>query len=422
MELQKICKGTRFAFHRNETSKSTALSLSLLAPLDEKTTARALLLQLLARTTKQYPTTYEMNRRLASLYGATISPQVEKQGEMQVLALVLQCPDDRFALENESICADAVNLLCDCLLLPDVMPDGFKEENVRREKELLRQQIDSRSDDKRRYALDRMIEEMCKDEPYRRIPIGDKAEIDAITGKELFDLWKDLMLHSHVLVSFVGSAPSQTLLETLKMRLGSIEKQELPELRTEFLTESYGSQTVREAQDVKQGKLVIGFRAGMTYEMDNYPAIRLMTAIFGGGTFSKLFMNVREKMSLCYYCSARLVRHKGILIVESGIEPENAEKALDAIRHELDAVRAGDFTDETLEQAKRYLRDSFRSVTDSNYSTLLWLRQFGASAVFQTPVELAAAIDSVSREEVILAANLVSEDTVYILDDSGKEA
>ena len=422
MELKKICKGTQFAFHRIAQSKSTALCVSLLAPLDEKTTARALLLQLLSRTTKQYPTTYLMNRRLASLYGATISPQVDKQGEMQVLSLVLQCPDDRFPLENEPICADAVNLLCDCLLLPDVTPDGFKEENVRREKELLRQQIESRSDDKRRYALDRMIEEMCKDEPYRRVPIGDKAEIDAITGKELFALWKDLMLHAHVLVSFVGSTQPQTLLETLKARLGAIEKQDLPELRTEFLTESYGSQTVREAQDVKQGKLVIGFRAGMTYEMDNYPAIRLMTAIFGGGTFSKLFMNVREKMSLCYYCSARLVRHKGLLIVESGIEPENAEKALDAIRHELDAVRAGDFTDETLLQAKRYLRDSFRSVTDSNYSTLSWLRQFGASAVFQTPEELADAIDSVSREEVVLAANLVSEDTVYILDDSGKEA
>ena len=422
MELQKICKGTLFAFYHAATSKSTALSLSLLAPLDDNTTARALLLHLLARTTKQYPTTYLMNRRLAALYGATISPQVEKQGEMQVLSLVLQCPDDRFALEDETICDDAVHLLCDCLLLPDVTPDGFKEENLRREKELLRQKIDSRNDDKRLYALDRMIEEMCKDEPYRRNPLGDKTEIDAISGKELFDLWKDLMLHAHVLVSFVGSTAPATLKETLKGRLSVIEKQELPELRTEFLTESYGSQTVRESQDVKQGKLVIGFRAGMTYEMDNYPAIRLMTAIFGGGTFSKLFMNVREKMSLCYYCSARLVRHKGLLIVESGIEPENAEKALDAIRQELDAVRAGDFTDETLAQAKRYLRDSFRSVTDSNFSTLSWLRQFGASAVFQTPDELADAIDRVSREEVIVAASLVSEDTVFILDNSGKEA
>ena len=239
---------------------------------------------------------------------------------------------------------------------------------------------------------------------------------------DLFDLWKDLMLHAHMLVSYVGSTPPKALAELLKTRLGAIEKQDLPELRTEFLTESYGVQTVCETQDVKQGKLVIGYRAGMTYEMDNYPAIQLMTAIFGGGTYSKLFMNVREKMSLCYYCSASLVRHKGLILVQSGIEPENAEKALAAIRHELDDVRAGSFSDETLEQAKRALCDSFRSVTDSNYSTLLWLRQFGASAVFQTPEELAKAIEGVSREEVILAANLVSEDTVYILTESEKEA
>ena len=422
MELQKICKGTRFAFHRSAQSKATTLSLSLLAPLDEQTTARALLLHLLARTTKQYPTTYAMNRRLASLYGATIAPQVEKLGEMQVLSLVLLCPDDRFALENEPVCAEAVQLLCDCLLQPDVTPDGFKEENLRREKEQLRQKLDGEKDDKRIYAQHRMLEEMCKNEPYRRNPNGDKAEIDAITGGDLFDLWKDLMLHAHVLVSYVGSTPPKALAELLKTRLGAIEKQDLPELRTEFLTESYGVQTVCETQDVKQGKLVIGYRAGMTYEMDNYPAIQLMTAIFGGGTYSKLFMNVRERMSLCYYCSASLVRHKGLLLVQSGIEPENAEKALAAIRHELDDVRAGSFSDETLEQAKRALCDGFRSVTDSNYATLSWLRRFGASAVFQTPEELVEAIENVSREEVILAANLVSEDTVYILTDRKKEA
>lgn len=422
MELKKITKGTFLAYHTLAQSRMTALSLSVLAPLDTHTTARALLIQLLARTTKAYPTTYAMSRRLASLYGATITPRIDKIGEMQVLSLTLQCPDDRFAFENESVCQNAVELLCDCLLQPDVTPEGFKEENLRREKGLLRQKLDSENDDKRLYARRRLIEEMCKDEPYRRNPNGDKAEIDAITGKELFGLWKDLMLHAPVLVSCAGSTPPDTITETLKARLGAIEKQDLPELRTEFLTESYGSRVIRETQDVKQGKLVIGYRAGMTYEMDNYAAIRLMTAIFGGGTYSKLFMNVREKMSLCYYCSANLVRHKGLILVESGVETENAEKALDAIRAELDAVRAGDFTDETLEQAKRAICDSLYSVTDSIFSTLNWLRQFGASDVFRTPQQIAEMLQRVSREEVIVAANLVSEDTVFILESSKKEA
>lgn len=422
MELKKICKGTFLAYHTVERFKTTALSLSILSPLDEHTSCRALLLQLLARTTKQYPTTLAMNRRLASLYGATITPVIRKQGEIQVLSLVLSCVDDRFALDDESICKSGVDLLCDCLLLPDLTTDGFKEENVAREKQLLKQKLDSERDDKRIYALQRMLEEMCKDEPYRRNQNGCKEDLDTIDGKQLFACWKDLMLHAQVLVCYVGSTKPEVLTQTLKARLGALEKTDLPELRTEFLTESYDSVVVKESQDVNQGKLVIGYRAGMTYDMDNYAAIRLMTAIFGGGTFSKLFQNVREKMSLCYYCSARLLRNKGLIVVESGVETENAERALEAIRHELDEVRAGNFTDETLAQAKRALTDSLYSVTDSNMSTLTWLEGFGVSGTFYTPEQIAQMLEGVSREEIILAANLITEDTVFILESSKKEA
>jgi len=422
MEIKKIAKGAFLAYHTADRFKTTVLSLSVLAPLDEQTTCRALLLQLLARTTKQYPTTLAMNRRLASLYGATITPTIHKQGEIQVLSLVLSCVDDRFALDNESICQAGVELLCDCLLLPDLTPDGFKEENVAREKQLLKQKIDSEKDDKRLYAMQRMIEKMCQDEPFRRNKYGNKAELDAIDGKQLFACWKDLMLHAQVMVSFVGSTKPEVILDTLKARLGTVEKTELPELRTEFLTESYDTHIVKETQDVKQGKLVIGYRAGMTYDMDNYAAIRLMTSIFGGGTFSKLFQNVREKMSLCYYCSARLLRSKGLIVVESGVETENAVKALDAIRHELDDIRAGNFSDETLAQAKRALSDGLLSVTDSNMTTLSWLEGFSVSGTFYTPEQIVELLQNVSREEVILAANLISEDTVFILESEKKEA
>ena len=422
MELKKISKGTFLAYHTADRFKTTELSLSLLAPLDERTTCRALLLQLLARTSKQYPTTFLMNRRLASLYGATITPVIHKHGEIQVLSLVLSCVDDRFALDRESICKAGIELLCDCLLLPDVGENGFQEENIAREKQLLRQKLDGEKDDKRVYALHRMTEEMCKDEPYRRNANGCREELDAIDGKQLFDCWKDLMLHAQVLVSFVGSTAPEVLTETLHARLGGVEKTDLPELRTEFLTESYGSHVIKETQDVNQGKLVIGYRAGMTYDMDNYAAIRLMTAIFGGGTFSKLFLNVREKMSLCYYCSARLLRNKGLIVVESGVETENADRALEAIRNELDEVRAGNFTDETLTQAKRALTDSLYSVTDSNMTTLSWLENFGVSGTFYTPQQIAQMLETVSREEVILAANMVSEDTVFILESGKKEA
>ena len=137
-------------------------------------------------------------------------------------------------------------------------------------------------------------------------------------------------------------------------------------------------------------------RAGMTYAMDNYAALKVMTAIFGAGTFSKLFMNVREKMSLCYYCSASLINSKGIIAVQSGVETENAQKALNAIRHELDEVRAGNFADETVEQAKMSICDRLYSVTDSAADTDAWLKTFFASGEFYTPEQTAKMIETVS--------------------------
>ena len=166
---------------------------------------------------------------------------------------------------------------------------------------------------------------------------------------------------------------------------------------------------------------MIGYRAGMTYDMDNYAAIRLMTSIFGGGTFSKLFMNVREKMSLCYYCRARLIAAKGLILVESGVETENAEKALNAIRAELDAVRSGDFSDEVIEQAKLSLCDALKGVSDSNSAILGWFGSFTAAGKFYSPEEIAEMVRAVSREEIVVAANMITEDTVFILKSENEE-
>ena len=416
MESKTIRKGLQLQTHTTAQFKTAAMSLSLITPLDECAAEKALLIQLLARSSKQYPTALAMNRALASLYGATLSPVVEKQGEAQILRLVLSAPEDRFALQGESICRACLKLLFGCLLAPCAEPDGFPRENVEREKRLLLEKIQSERDDKRLYALRRMIEEMCKDEPYGKSKYGEESCIEAITGKDLLSVWTDLLLHAGISFDYVGSESAERLESWIKEEIGSIELGAQPEIRTEFLTESYGSKTIREQQNVKQGKLVIGYRAGMTYDMDNYAAIRLMTAIFGGGTFSKLFLNVREKQSLCYYCSARLIRSKGLIVVESGVETENAEQALEAIRAELRDMRSGKFSDETIHDAKLSLCDSLRSVTDSSASTLSWFSSFSASGSFFTPQQTADMIENVSREEIVLAANMISEDTVYLLE------
>lgn len=423
MEIKKISAGVKLCTHKTSQFKTSAVSLNIITPLEENTSEKALLIHLLARTNKLYPTLALMNRELASLYGAVIYPNAIKLGEAQVLTLYLLSIDDRFALENESILKKSIELLMSCLFMPDITPDGFKEENLAREKRLLCEKIDSENDDKIHYAAKRMTEEMCCDEAYSISPLGTKKEIEKVTGKDVFEIWKKLLLSCPIQINVTGSFDEDEITNIIKPYFDRLERndKDIAYPHTEFITESYDSKTITEKQKVQQGKLVIGYRAGMTYDMDNFAAIKVMNAIFGSGTFSKLFMNVREKMSLCYYCSSRLTNSKGIITVQSGVETENAEKALEAIRNELDSVRRGDFTDETIEAAKLSLKEDYLGVTDSVLSIDAWFTSKCLSGEFMTPEQYIDMIELVSREEIIVAANMITEDTVYIL-ESEKEA
>ncbi len=423
MNTKNLCSGVKLCYHNTSQFKTSVVSLNIITPLDSGASKKALLLHLLARTNKDNPTITAMNRKLASLYGAVIHPSVHKIGESQVLTLALVCIDERFALDKESVLSESIGLLLDCLFTPDISPKGFKEENVIREKRLLCEKIDSENDDKILYAYKRMISEMCSDENYGINELGNKEEINAITGEELFNAWKQLLLFSQIQINIVGNFSEALIEDAVLPRFEALErkKTDIADVRTEFITESYGNRTVTEKQKVQQGKLVIGFRAGMTYDMDNFAAIKVMTAIFGSGTFSKLFTNVREKMSLCYYCSARLISSKGIIAVQSGVETENIEKALDAIRHELDDMRLGNFTDDDISAAKLSLKDTFSSVSDSVMSIDSWFTSQCLSGEFMTPENYIELIENVSREEIIVAANMVSEDTVFILESEKEE-
>ena len=423
MNIKKLGSGLDICYHKTTQFKTSVVTLNLITPLDDKASEKALLVHLLARTNRDYPTITQMNRKLASLYGAVISPAVHKVGESQVLSLSLVCIDDRFALDKEAVLSEGIKLLLDCLFTPDITPKGFKEENMTREKRLLCEKIDSENDDKIKYAFKKMLSEMCCDENYSINELGEKDKINSLTGTDVFNVWKQLLLFGRVQINVTGNFNEALVEDIVLPYFEKLErkKDDIVDVRTEFITESYGSKTVTEKQKVQQGKLVIGFRAGMTYDMDNFAAIKVMTAIFGSGTFSKLFVNVREKLSLCYYCSARFISSKGIIAVQSGVETENIEKALEAIRHELDEVRCGNFTDEDIKAAKLSLKDNYKSVSDSVMTIDSWFTAQCLDGEFLTPEDYIDMIENVSREEIIVAANMITEDTVFILESEKEE-
>lgn len=418
MKTEKICKGVTLCTYKTDDFKTAQASVNIAMPLDDgKNAARALLIYLISKTDREYPTIKAMTSKLSMLYGASISASVVKSGESQVLRLVLECIDDKFALTDESVILDSLGLMFDMLFSPNTDGACFKEDDVKREKRMMIERIRSMNDDKITYAANRLIEEMCRDEAYSIRKYGTEEEISALTGRDISDALIDVLLHAPIQINVIGGFDEEKVKKLVSDKFSSLERGDTAELRTQFLSEAYDEREIREKQEVNQCKLVIGMRAGMTYDRDNYAALKVMTDIFGSGTYSKLFTNVREKQSLCYYCSAKLDSGKGLILIQSGVEKENIDKAVGAIKHEFEAMKNGDFDEEIINSSKLSLCDGLAGALDTPDDIDTWYSLQQTASCVLSPDELSEMIKQVTKEEIMTAASFASFDTVYILEN-----
>lgn len=402
--------------------KTNEIAIALALPLKKETAcANALMINLLARKNAKYPTLLELNKKLAGLYGAELSATVSKLGECQVLQLGITCIDDRFSLDSESISLNCIELLASLLFEPKLDENGcFYSEDIETEKRILIEKLKAEENEKRTYVLRQTEKLMFKDEPYAINRYGDIEGIEALTPDDIKNAWQNALSTAKIMATVVGSADNDRVLSLLSDAFSKIERNytELPE--AVFIPESFEVKEHMERIDVKQGKLVLGFRVNMKPDDKLTPAMRSFCDIFGGGPYSKLFANVREKLSLCYYCSARYTRLKSMILIQCGCNEENMDKAAEEILNQLEAIKNGDFEEE-FKSSKISLTDSIMSVND----TLEMLEGWYASQItddkIKSPLQSAEENNAVTMEQIKHCASLLSLDTIYKL-SSTKEA
>ena len=420
---QELYPGVWLRAVHTKKFKSAYLSVTLLAPLDRETAgANAMIPAVLRRGTAAHPDMETLSAALDELYGGAIEPAVRKKGETQCVGFVASFLDDAYALEGEQVLEPAAKLLGELLLDPCTEDGRFKGEYVKGEQTNLVDRIRAQINDKRTYASLRLKQLMCGDEAYGIDVWGEEEQAAAITEADLWQRYRQLLSSCEVEVYYCGSAQPERAEAALKQALSALPRQEeLEEIDCEIrLTAGTEPRIVEEAMDVTQGKLAMGFRTGgMTCWEEEFPALVMLNAVFGGTSLSKLFMNVREKLSLCYYASSALEKMKGILVVSSGIEFDKYEQARDEILAQLEAVRRGDMEEWELEGGRRTMMTAYMTTLDSQ-SRLEdhWLGQ-AVAGLEEGPEKLAARIEQVTREQVVQAAKRVELDTIYFL--KGKE-
>ena len=323
--------------------KSAYLSLTLMTQLNrENASANALLPRVLRRGTMVHPDMESLSAALDELYGGAIEPVVRKKGETQCIGFVASFLDDAYALEGESILEPAAALLGELLLSPRTVGEGFLPDYVRQEQSNLIDRIRAQVNDKRRYASARLCQLMCREEAFGVDKLGDEAHAAAITPEGLWSRYQQLLRTAEIEVYYCGSAQPERAARALTAALSGLPRdgERLdPECEVR-LHAGPEPQLVEEHMDVSQGKLALGFRTGgLTCWEEEYPALVMCNAIFGGTPLSKLFLNVREKLSLCYYASSMLEKMKGLVLVSSGIEFDKYQQARDEILAQLEAIR-----------------------------------------------------------------------------------
>lgn len=401
--------------------KTNEIALSLLMPLKAETASlNAILPMLLSRSSKKYKTLSQLNTKLAYLYGAVLAPSVSKIGESQLLKLGITCVDDRFSLDDEKISKECVSLLLSLLFEPNLDENGeFYVEDIEREKRILTEKIDSEENEKRTYVLRKTEEIMFSGEPYAVNRFGTKEEVNSITKEMALAAWKNVLKTSKVLLTVVGNVSVDEISNELKERFSNVERDYKKLPSAVFKPVAKKVNEVTESMDVKQGKLVLGFRVNMKPEDQRSSAMRSFTDIFGGGPYSKLFANVREKMSLCYYCSARYIRKKSFVVIQCGCEEENMDKAVKEILNQLEEIKKGNFEYE-FNSSKAGLTDAINSVYDAPDSLENWYLLQMNDDVVKSPKESAEENKNVTKEQVIECANLLTLDTVYKLVSTGE--
>ncbi len=401
--------------------RTDRLTAVFAVPLQASTAAEyAILPGLLTRSSRRYPTLTALNRCLDGLYGASVTGSNLRLGGWQVLLFSVSYLRQSYTLSRENLTEPCTALLLEMLCDPALEGEAFREADFEQERRCLLERLQSELNNKRLYARKRCVELLCPDHPYSVDPDGTPETVAALTAAGAVQAWKRLLSTARVHWIYQGDGDTAALAQQLERAFAA-----LPPRRTVQWTDD-PSFTMKESartetMNLKQAKLVLGFRIAAAEPDGPVNAARLMNALFGGCASSLLFRHVREEQSLCYYCSSTYDRFRSLMLVDSGVETANAQRTKEEVLRQLEALRQGQFSDEELEAARSSLIQSFMAAEETPAAREGFYVSQTVYEHYKTPEQVANELRAVTREDVCRVARLVHFDTAYLLCPQGEE-
>ena len=415
IETIELLEGVTLRCVRDDRFKQAALSIQFIRPMcREEVAYNALLSAVLLRGSRQYPDIRAITNRLDELYGASVGNIVRRVGDYHATGFHFGFLEDRYALEEDQILLPMMEMAHDLLRCPVTEKGVFRRDYVEGEKKNLIATIDAERNDKRAYAASQMIRHMCREDSFGIPRLGDREAVAAVTPEALYRHYEKILRQSRVDVFYVGSAAAETVAEAVRPLFAGLDREAFA-LPPQTAYTPVAPQEHTEILDVAQGKLCMGFTTPATLRDPDYVSMQLLNLIFGAGMTSKLFMQVREKLSLCYDIGSGYHGSKGILAVSAGIDWEQKERVVREIETQLEHCRRGNITPMELEAAKQAMFSSLRGVHDSPGSIESYYSSAALSGMTLTLEQYWQAVADTTVEQIAAVARDVRLHTVYFL-------
>jgi len=417
-KILKIASFKGIDVYRIDTDKFKTSSINIFFQDNltrDSVTKNALLPAVMRRGSEAYPTSRDISLQLEKLYGASFDCGVTKKGERHIIQFYTEFLSQQYIPDGTDSFTAAFEMLYNIITRPAFEGGHFKEDYLLQEKEVLRMLIKSRVNDKMQYSVERCLEEVCKNEPYGIYDYGYVEDLEAITQEKLANHYHEVLETYPIQVYLAGSI-SDKQAEMVTEHLSNIPRKDVKALRNGYSKKQIAdAKHVTETMNITQGKLCLGFRTNVAPESKDYQALMVYNGILGGGIHSKLFQNVREKASLAYYSYSRLDKFKGLMVISSGIELKNRDKALEIILKQLEEIKNGVISAQELEATLKTMETGIKSLGDSQMNIVdFYLSQTvaGTDNDFNDVIE---KIKKITPDEVMRIASGISLDTIYFL-------
>lgn len=409
---RKIADGVYFSSITDKRYKKNLISVAFSTQLSEDTaTENVIVPVLLTKCNSKLPTYKAFNNKMSRLYASGIGGTAGRQYDLQTISFGAYYLDDIYALSGEKMTGIMTDILIDCLTSPVTENGEFSEKFVELEKKTVIDNIETAINDKRSYAIERAMKTICKGEPASVCSYGTVEKAKLITPDSAYKAYRRMLETMPCEIICTGCSDFEGVAEKFAAAFEKAGRHDIENTTIALSPVKTQTEEVTERLTVNQSKLVLGFKS----HSDDDAALVLLQKIFGGTTSSKLFRNVREKMSLCYYCSAARNDLKGIMLVNSGVENENIEKTKEAVIDQLEEIKNGNFTNEDINFAEMAIKNDFKSVADSAGNVSNWYFDCIRKNDIVTPEEKLGRYLGVSKERIIAAAKSMVLDSVYVL-------